>query len=73
MAHLASPAGSLASGGDDYALVCAVAPDKVGSFVRAVQALGVSTSIAGMFTPGPGLRVMCDCRDLEVASFGWRH
>ena len=64
---------TLATGGDDDALVCAVAPDKAERFVNAVEALGAPASVAGSFTGGGRLRVIAGGRELEVASLGWRH
>ena len=62
---------SLASGGDDYALVCATGDAE--ALVAAATALGAPAAVVGGFTEAPGLTVSVDGLPVEPASLGWRH
>ncbi|MGI9170375.1 MAG: AIR synthase-related protein, partial [Caulobacteraceae bacterium] len=64
---------ALATGGDDYALVCAVDPDRVGTFIQAVQALGVSAARVGAFLAGRDLTARFAGAPVAVDRLGWRH
>ena len=64
---------ALATGGDDYAIVCAVAPENQAAFVRAVQLCGVPVACVGRFEGPPGLRVQLSGRPVQVGQLGWRH
>jgi thiamine-monophosphate kinase len=64
---------SLATGGDDYALVCAVAPERTSRFIGAVEALGIPAAVAGLFKQGQGLDVTDEGKNLDLTSLGWRH
>jgi thiamine-monophosphate kinase len=64
---------SLAAGGDDYAIACAVDPGDVTSFSRMVAGLGVCVAPAGVFEAAPGLRVSCGGSPIGVGRKGWRH
>ncbi len=67
----AAAALELASGGDDYALVCAAAePD---ALISAVHELGGEAVAIGAFTAEPGLEVLFRGRPLTPDSLGWRH
>ena len=61
----------LASGGDDYALVCAAADGE--ALVRASLALGTPASVVGAFVPKSGLEVRLDGRRLTPTRLGYRH
>ena len=61
----------LASGGDDYALVCATRDGE--ALVAAATALGVPAAVIGAFTEAPGLAVRLDGEAIEPGSLGWRH
>jgi len=63
----------LATGGDDYALVCAVDPAEEEAFVAEVQALGVPAARAGRFGDRPGLQVTAHGLEIAVPRRGWRH
>ena len=63
---------ALATGGDDYAIVCAVSPPE-GAFARAVQACGVPVATVGRFTKTAGLAVMAGGAQIAVDRLGWRH
>jgi thiamine-monophosphate kinase len=64
---------ALASGGDDYAIVCAVDPADAGPFGLAAQALGVPARDIGVFEVAQGLRTLAGGRAVRVESHGWRH
>jgi thiamine-monophosphate kinase len=64
---------ALATGGDDYALVCAVDPKREGDFIRAVQALAVPVADMGRFTAAPGLDVRIAGALISTPRLGWRH
>lgn len=64
---------ALATGGDDYAIVCAVPPDRLARFRRAVFATQVRWSQLGAFSDGAGLTATFHGRILSVDRTGWRH
>lgn len=64
---------ALATGGDDYALACAVRPSKAEAFTRAVLALSVPVATVGWFTPTKGLAVRAAGRGIDADFLGWRH
>ena len=61
----------LASGGDDYAIVCAAAEGR--ALVRAAEACGVTAAVVGAFVPRPGLDVRYEGRRLTPHRLGYRH
>jgi thiamine-monophosphate kinase len=61
----------LASGGDDYALVCA-APDGE-ALARASKALGGRAAVIGAFIAGSGAEVRLGEQLLAPRRLGWRH
>jgi thiamine-monophosphate kinase len=61
----------LASGGDDYAIVCAAAEGE--ALVRAAEACGVKSAVVGAFVPRPGLDVRFEGRRLIPHRLGYRH
>ena len=44
---------ALISGGDDYEILCAVAPERLNSFLAAAKALDVAATAIGVIRPGP--------------------
>lgn len=65
---------NLASGGDDYALVCALAEADEANFLTAVRSLGLLAARAGRFDGGfDGLRVVSSKGPLTPTTTGWRH
>ena len=58
----------LATGGDDYALVCAAPDGKA-----LVRAAGGAAGVVGRFFEGGGLRVTTGGRIVEPGQLGWRH
>jgi thiamine-monophosphate kinase len=61
----------LASGGDDYAIVCAAAEGE--ALVKAAEACGVQAAVVGAFVPRPGLEVRYENRRLIPHRLGYRH
>jgi thiamine-monophosphate kinase len=55
---------SLATGGDDYEVVCAVAPKDVGA---------MPVTVVGRFTEGEGVGVSFNGKAMRVGELGWRH
>jgi thiamine-monophosphate kinase len=64
---------ALASGGDDYALVCAVGPAEAASFTAEVEALGVPARLAGSFVAASGVTLTVHGEGVETGRTGWRH
>ena len=64
---------ALASGGDDYALVCAAAPESLDRFKALARKDGRAIAVVGTFGDGEGLRVAFEGRSIDPGSFGWRH
>lgn len=61
----------LASGGDDYAIVCAAAEGE--ALVKAAEACGIDAAVVGAFVPRPGLDVRYEGRRLLPRRLGYRH
>jgi thiamine-monophosphate kinase len=72
-ADRASALACLSTGGDDYALVCAVAPERASRFLVAARALGVATEQVGRFVAGPTRGATVDGLGVSPAITGWRH
>lgn len=64
---------TLASGGDDYALVCAVAPEAGDAFIKAVANDGVCAVDMGAFESGAGLEIHAAGVAVSPQRLGWRH
>lgn len=64
---------ALATGGDDYAIVCATPPARAAAFVAAVESLAVPVAKIGAFGGAPGVRITAGGRPIEVEHTGWRH
>jgi len=64
---------ALATGGDDYAVVCAVDPDGEDSFVNAVGSLGLAVAAVGRFRVSPGLDITVAGTPIGAERLGWRH
>jgi thiamine-monophosphate kinase len=64
---------ALATGGDDYAIVCAVAAGNERAFSAAVESLAIPVAKAGGFGGEPGLRVSGDGHRIDAEHTGWRH
>ncbi len=63
----------LATGGDDYAVVCAVAPDAANTFAAEVSSAGSRATTLGLFNSSGRLAVSLSGDPLSVESLGWRH
>jgi thiamine-monophosphate kinase len=64
----------LASGGDDYAIVCAVAPQDEDPARRGIGALGVPAARVGVFMDGGGLDLRLRGAPITLPdTLGWRH
>jgi thiamine-monophosphate kinase len=61
----------LASGGDDYALVCAAAEGE--ALVAAARACGTPAAVVGAFVPPPGVDVRLGGQRLTPKRLGYRH
>jgi len=61
---------SLASGGDDYEIVCAVAPEALEDFRAAA---GLPVTVVGAFEEGQGVSVAHGGRTLTPSQLGYRH
>ncbi len=64
---------ALATGGDDYAVVCAIEAAEVATFVKGAAALGVSAVAIGVFEDAPGVRAAFEGLPLALTELGWRH
>ncbi|MDB5456523.1 MAG: thiamine-monophosphate kinase, partial [Caulobacter sp.] len=64
---------ALASGGDDYEVVCAVAPDEVAAFQAAALAAGLTARDVGEFTDGQGISAVFQGKDITPQRLGWLH
>ncbi|MHB8529071.1 MAG: thiamine-phosphate kinase [Caulobacteraceae bacterium] len=69
----AAAALALATGGDDYALVCAVDPGDEAAFLRQVIARGSPAASVGRFGAGHTLLVSVAGEPISPTSLGWRH
>lgn len=63
----------LASAGDDYELALAVPPESVPPLARACAGQGVPLTRLGRFTPGQGVSVRFQGRDLDPGAGGFTH
>ena len=64
---------ALATGGDDYAVVCAVATVDAPAFTAVVEARGIPAAAIGTFDADGGLRVFHAGAAISVERPGWRH
>jgi thiamine-monophosphate kinase len=63
----------LATGGDDYEIVCAAAPENVAALLAAAQAAGIALAPIGRAMEGSGVRVIASGAEVEVARAGYVH
>jgi thiamine-monophosphate kinase len=64
---------ALATGGDDYAIVCAIDEANVADFMMEMTRVGVACGVVGAFTVSQRPSVTFAGQSLEVDSPGWRH
>jgi thiamine-monophosphate kinase len=75
LTHRVDPApalGALATGGDDYEIVCTVRPEKAEAVIRDAAAHGGFTAV-GRIVKGEGVSLTHLNEPVEVESTGWRH
>jgi thiamine-monophosphate kinase len=63
----------LATGGDDYELVCTAAAERAGALIAAAEAQGIDMTVIGRMIEGQGVQTFCDGRPVMVAQAGYRH
>jgi thiamine-monophosphate kinase len=63
----------LATGGDDYELVCAVPEREAAALMGEAAAAGVPLTDVGHFVAGEGIGVACSGVPVALARTGWRH
>lgn len=63
----------LATGGDDYEIVCTVRPEHAEAFRAAADKAGVAVATIGAVTTGEGVRALFDGRPVPTPRTGWRH
>ena len=63
----------LASGGDDYEIVCTAAPDQAGPLIEAARCAGVALTVCGRVTEGDGVSATMGGRAVALERLGWRH
>jgi thiamine-monophosphate kinase len=76
LARSASPVEArieLATGGDDYEIVCAAAPGNAPALLAAAARAGIALTPIGQATAGSGVRVFADGLEVEVAQAGYVH
>ncbi len=65
---------ALITGGDDYEIAMAVAPEKLAGFQRAAEAAGVRLSVIGRFEEGEGVEVLDENgKKMSFKRSGWTH
>lgn len=64
---------ALASGGDDYEIVCAVAPEAAHGFIAAAETADVRVTPIGRVTEGRGVRVASQAGPVEIWRGGYVH
>jgi thiamine-monophosphate kinase len=64
---------ALATGGDDYELVCTAAPERAGSLIAAAEAAGIDITVVGRVIEGQGVRTLYAGHAVAVARAGYRH
>lgn len=74
VAHRPELLTSVLTGGDDYEVLAAVAPDQAEAFRSAAATSGVTVTEIGRLAVGAGVTVTAaDGRPLDVATAGWDH
>ncbi len=64
---------ALATGGDDYEIVCAVRPDRADAFVAAAAQADVPMTEIGGFSAGEGVSATLSGAPVALGRTGWRH
>ncbi len=63
----------LATGGDDYEIVCATRPDRAELIVKGAERAGLPMTVVGRIVAGQGVRTTYLGETVEVGQGGWRH
>lgn len=63
----------LATGGDDYEVVCAARPGDAPALIEAAQAQGVGLAVIGAVVEAPGVHATFLGRPVPVSHTGWSH
>ena len=63
----------LASGGDDYEVVCTAAPERAEHLIAAAALAGVRMTAVGRMVEGQSVRAFYDGRDITPPRLGYRH
>ncbi len=63
----------LATGGDDYELVCTASAERAGALIAGARAAGIDITAVGRVVEGQGVRAFHDGREAAVAKAGYRH
>ena len=64
---------ALATGGDDYEIVCAVRPDQVLAIQDEARAAGLALTVIGRFAQGTGVTALASGRPMPLDRLGWDH
>lgn len=76
LSHRADPVAAaidLATGGDDYEIVCTARPDHAAALQREARATGIPFTPIGQIVAGQGVGVSLDGDPVSVEESGWRH
>jgi thiamine-monophosphate kinase len=71
--HPSSALIDLVTGGDDYELVCAAAPEQAPRLIAAARAAGVDMTVIGHFAQGQGAHAWREGRPVDLRRQGYRH
>jgi len=63
----------LATGGDDYELVCAAAPERAERLIAEAARAGVRMTAVGRMVEGQGVRALYEGREAHAPRLGYRH
>ncbi len=72
-ADRASALAQLATGGDDYEIVCTVAPADVEGAIREARSAGFDLTAIGRAVAGTGVKAFYEGRPIEITKTGWTH
>lgn len=64
---------ALATGGDDYAIICAIEAGDAAGIILQAHGLGVTASAVGIFEAEAGLTATLHGEILDARRLGWRH
>ncbi len=63
----------LVTGGDDYELVCAAAPERAEHLIAEAARAGVCMTAVGRMVEGQGVRALYEGREAQTPRLGYRH